>query len=47
VAVISVGTDNTSGHPSPDVMNRLIDTLGEDNVYRTDEDGTAEFVTDG
>jgi len=47
VAVICVGADNPFGHPSPDVMNRLIDRLGEDNVYRTDEDGTIEFITDG
>jgi len=47
VAVISVGADNTFGHPSPEVVERLIDRLGEDNVYRTDEDGTIEFITDG
>ncbi len=47
VAVISVGADNTFGHPSPDVVERLIDRVGEDNVYRTDEDGTIELITDG
>jgi competence protein ComEC len=47
VAVISVGADNTFGHPSPGVMERLIDRVGEENVYRTDEDGTTEFITDG
>ena len=47
VAVISVGADNPFGHPSPEVVERLIDRLGEDNVYRTDEDGTIEFITDG
>jgi len=47
VAVISVGPDNTFGHPSPEVVERLIDRVGEDNVYRTDEDGTIEFITDG
>jgi beta-lactamase superfamily II metal-dependent hydrolase len=47
VAVISVGADNTFGHPSSKVVERLIDRLGEDNVYRTDEDGTIEFITDG
>jgi competence protein ComEC len=47
VAVISVGTDNTFGHPGPEVVERLTDRLGEDNVYRTDEDGTVEFITDG
>jgi len=47
VAVICVGADNPFGHPSGDVMNRLIDRLGEDSVYRTDEDATIEFITDG
>jgi competence protein ComEC len=47
VAVISVGADNTFGHPSPDVVERLTDRVGEDNVYRTDEDDTIEFITDG
>jgi len=47
VVVISVGADNPFGHPSSEVVERLIDRLGEDNVYRTDEDGTIEFITDG
>jgi competence protein ComEC len=47
LAVISVGSDNPFGHPGPEVVERLIDRVGEDNVYRTDEDGTVEFVTDG
>jgi len=47
VAVISVGADNTFGHPSPEVVERLTDRIGEENVYRTDEDGTVEFITDG
>ncbi|MFP3880242.1 MAG: ComEC/Rec2 family competence protein [Dehalococcoidia bacterium] len=47
VAVISAGSDNPFGHPHPDVLQRLIDTIGEDNVYRTDQDGTIEFITDG
>jgi competence protein ComEC len=47
VAVISVGADNPFGHPSPEVVERLIERLGEDNIYRTDEDGTIEFITDG
>ena len=47
VAVISVGEDNPFGHPSPEVSERLIDRVGEDHVYRTDEDGTIEFITDG
>jgi len=47
IAVISAGADNPFGHPSPEVMERLVDRLGEHNVYRTDEDGTIEFITDG
>jgi len=47
VAVISVGEDNPFGHPSPEVLERLTDRLGEDTVYRTDQDGTIEFITDG
>jgi len=45
--VICVGADNSFGHPSSEVLEILIDSLGEDNVYRTDEDGTIEFITDG
>ncbi|MGA2671004.1 MAG: DNA internalization-related competence protein ComEC/Rec2 [Dehalococcoidia bacterium] len=47
VAVISVGANNTFGHPAQDVVERLIGRLGEGNVYRTDENGTIEFITDG
>jgi competence protein ComEC len=46
-AVISVGQDNPYGHPSPEVMQRLVDMMGEGNVYCTDENGTVEFTTDG
>jgi len=47
VAVISVGADNPFGHPGSEVVERLINSVGEDNVYRTDEDGTVELITDG
>ena len=47
IAVISVGTDNPFGHPNSEVLQRLVDRLSEDKVYRTDEDGTIEFITDG
>jgi competence protein ComEC len=47
VAVISVGADNPFGHPSAEVLERLTERLGEDNVYRTDQDSTIEFITDG
>jgi competence protein ComEC len=47
VAVISVGANNPFGHPSPEVVERLGERLGEDNVYLTSENGTIEFITDG
>ncbi|MBA7649707.1 hypothetical protein ES703_57505 [subsurface metagenome] len=47
IAVISVGADNRFGHPSLEVLKRLKEKLGEDNVYRTDTHGTTEFITDG
>ncbi|HEY40516.1 MAG TPA: DNA internalization-related competence protein ComEC/Rec2 [Dehalococcoidia bacterium] len=47
IAVISVGADNTFGHPDEEVLARLEERIGGDNIYRTDEQGTIEFVTDG
>jgi competence protein ComEC len=47
IAVISVGQDNTFGLPSQEIVGRLEETLEPENVYRTDEDGTIEFITDG
>jgi len=47
VAVISVGADNPFGHPGSEVVERLINSVGKDNVYRTDENGTIELITDG
>ena len=47
VAVISVGADNKFGHPSDEVMEKLIEKLGSENIYRTDEHGTIEFTTNG
>jgi competence protein ComEC len=46
VAVISVG-ENNYGHPSGEVIVRLEAELGKEYVYRTDERGTIEFITDG
>jgi competence protein ComEC len=46
VAVISVG-ENSFGHPSDEVIERLEQKLGEANIYRTDQQGTIEFITDG
>ncbi|GAH55576.1 unnamed protein product, partial [marine sediment metagenome] len=47
LAVISVGADNKFGHPTPEVMERLEEKLGSENIYRTDEHGTIELITDG
>jgi competence protein ComEC len=47
IAVISVGADNHFGHPSPEVVERLQERLGEDKVYLTSQNGTIEFITDG
>jgi competence protein ComEC len=45
LAVISVGEENTYGHPVPDVLK----TLEADRVatLRTDRDGTVSIVLDG
>ena len=47
VAVICVGEDNRFGHPNEGVTRRLVEEVGADNIYRTDLDGTIEFITDG
>jgi competence protein ComEC len=47
LAVITVGADNRFGHPSDEVMNRLEEKPGPESIYRTDEHGTIEFITDG
>jgi len=44
-AVISVGTDNSYGHPHEEPMSRLHDA--EVTVYRTDKMGTILAVSDG
>ena len=47
LAVISVGEDNTLGHSRDEVMGRLTEKVGSENIYRTDEDRAIEFITDG
>jgi competence protein ComEC len=42
-AVISVGENNNFGHPDEATVVRL----GEVEIYRTDENGTISFTTDG
>ena len=44
-AVISVGADNTYGHPSDEVLSRLEDAGAI--VMRTDQMGTIICVSDG
>ncbi|MBC7339446.1 MAG: MBL fold metallo-hydrolase [Firmicutes bacterium] len=44
-AVISVGADNPFGHPAPSVLKRL--SRAGVTVYRTDQNGTVTFLTDG
>jgi len=44
-AVISVGSGNTYGHPTDDVLSRL-DNAGVE-VFRTDLHGTIVFISDG
>ena len=46
-AVISVGENNEFGHPSDDALKRLGESPAKDNIYRTDVNGTIEFITDG
>ena len=46
-ALISVGVSNSYGHPNADVVGRLLDQTGGENLYRTDRDGDVEFITDG
>jgi len=47
VAIISVGSNNTFDHPSPEVVQRLEERLGKNKIYLTSENGTIEFITDG
>ena len=47
VSVISAGESNRYGHPSQEVLARLVEVLGDGGVYRTDRDGRIEFISDG
>jgi competence protein ComEC len=47
VAVICVGADNDFGFPDEEVLARLKEAVGPGNVYRTDEQETITFTTDG
>ena len=47
VAVISVGSDNSFGHPSPEVVDRLETLVSPSGLFRTDRDGDVRLLTDG
>ena len=52
IGVISAGVDNRFGHPSEEILERLKEKLGSENIYQTydgetDEHHTIEFITDG
>lgn len=44
-AVISVGKNNSFGHPHPETIQRLVDENSK--IYRTDQQGAIVFKTDG
>lgn len=45
VAVLSVGADNKFGHPHQETLDRL--SQRQIPLYRTDLNGTVQFITDG
>ena len=45
LAVISAGKNNQFGHPAPSTLERLNEWQAQ--IYRTDEDGRVEAVSDG
>ena len=45
VAIVSVGADNSFGHPAPETLEQL--RAAGVQVYRTDQNGTIEIITDG
>ena len=47
VAVISAGAESPFHHPDPEVVERLMELVGEDHLYFTSEHGTIELTSDG
>ncbi len=47
VAIVSVGAGNPFGHPSPEVVERLSDRVGSQNLLLTKDHGSIEVITNG
>jgi competence protein ComEC len=47
LAAISSGDGNRFGHPHPEVVKRLEQTLAPEGLFRTDRNGSIEFISDG
>ena len=47
LAVVSVGREKRFNHPSPEVVERLGEVVVPGGVFRADQDGTVEFITNG
>ena len=45
IAVIEVGKDNSYGHPTQEVLDRLV-KYGID-IFRTDQNGDIKIISDG
>jgi len=45
--LISEGATNSYGHSNAAVMGRLLEQTDSENLYRTDQNGDVEFITDG
>ena len=46
-AVVTGGSNDSFGHASADVLERLKKRLGEDRLYMTWQHGAIDFTTDG
>ena len=47
LVIISAGEDNRFGYPHAEVVNRLQQAVGDGNIYRTDQHGDTEMISDG
>ncbi|MXW31190.1 MAG: DNA internalization-related competence protein ComEC/Rec2 [Chloroflexi bacterium] len=46
-AAVPVGAENRFGHPSPEVITRLADAVGQEHLFTTADDGCISFASDG